>query len=282
MHQPARLESLDYLAIGHITIDLTPDGPRLGGSAAYAALTARALGWRAGILTAWAEDLSLGPLADLPIVNLGAEHSSTFENIYTSTGRLQHYHGDAPFLEFHLIPPVWRTPRVLHLAPVAREVSPRILKYFDESFLGVTPQGWLRDWDEGGHVHATDWEEGEHVLGRVDAAVLGLEDVNGNAAQVERLAAACPTMVVTDGENGATLYAHGAEKHIPAPAASSIDSTGAGDIFAAAFFIRLFQNGEPAEAAGFAARLAARSTERLGLDSIPTPDEIYELAAKAL
>ena len=31
-----------YLALGHVAKDLTPDGPRLGGSVAYAALTARA------------------------------------------------------------------------------------------------------------------------------------------------------------------------------------------------------------------------------------------------
>jgi hypothetical protein len=50
------LEPVDYLVIGHVAHDLTPQGPRLGGTAAYSALTARALGYRAGIVTACGPD----------------------------------------------------------------------------------------------------------------------------------------------------------------------------------------------------------------------------------
>ena len=38
------VEPVDYLVIGHVAHDLTPDGWRLGGTAAYSALTAQALG----------------------------------------------------------------------------------------------------------------------------------------------------------------------------------------------------------------------------------------------
>ena len=40
------LEPVDYFVIGHVAHDLTPDGPRLGGTVAYSALTARSLGLR--------------------------------------------------------------------------------------------------------------------------------------------------------------------------------------------------------------------------------------------
>lgn len=282
MQPLARLEPVEYLVIGHITIDLTANGARLGGSAAYAALTAKALGWRPGIVTAWAEELSLGPLEDVPIINIGAEHSTTFENIYTTSGRKQRIHGDAPFIDFHMIPEVWRNPKLIHLAPVAREVSPRILKYVEDAFIAVTPQGWLRQWDEAGRVRVTDWEEGELVLAQADAAVIGRQDVNGDAAQIERLAAACPTLVVTEGKAGATLYSQGEELHIEAPFAEEVDPTGAGDIFAAAFFTRMYQSGEPLDAARFAAQLAALSVTRPGLKGTPTQDEIHNLMAEAL
>ena len=42
------LEPVDYLVIGHLSCDITPEGPRLGGTAAYAALTSHALGLRVG------------------------------------------------------------------------------------------------------------------------------------------------------------------------------------------------------------------------------------------
>ena len=50
MYRIAPLEPIDYLIIGHLTRDLLPNGTRLGGTAAYAALTARALGHACGYL----------------------------------------------------------------------------------------------------------------------------------------------------------------------------------------------------------------------------------------
>lgn len=282
MQVPARLESIDYLAIGHITIDKTKEGPRLGGSVAYAALTAQALGMRAGIVTAWAEELPLGPLEGIPIVNIGADQSTAFENSYTPEGRMQKILSQAPFLEYHLIPEAWRRPRILHLAPVAREVSPRILRYFTDSTLGLTPQGWLREWDETGQVRVAHWEEADLLLSGVDAAVIAREDVGYDPDQIERMAAACPIFAVTEGESGAKVYAHGEEHQIDAPAVEAIDPTGAGDIFAAAFFIRLHLTADAMDAARFASQLAARSVQRIGLDSVPNKNEIYGLMTEAL
>jgi sugar/nucleoside kinase (ribokinase family) len=53
-----------------------------------------------------------------------------------------------------------------------------------------------------------------------------------------------------------------------------VDATGAGDIFAAAFFIRLFKTRDPWEAARFATLIASRSVTRIGLNGIPTQSEI--------
>ena len=53
------LQPVDYLVVGHITQDLTPDGPRLGGTATYSALTARALGLQVGVVTSASEKTSM-------------------------------------------------------------------------------------------------------------------------------------------------------------------------------------------------------------------------------
>jgi sugar/nucleoside kinase (ribokinase family) len=55
---------------------------------------------------------------------------------------------------------------------------------------------------------------------------------------------------------------------------TEVDSVGAGDIFAAAFFIRLFATHDPWKAARFATQVAAFSVTRYGLESIPTTEEI--------
>jgi sugar/nucleoside kinase (ribokinase family) len=61
-----------------------------------------------------------------------------------------------------------------------------------------------------------------------------------------------------------------------------VDATGAGDIFAAAFFARRFQTRDAWEAARFATNLAAYSVTRVGLQGIPTHKEIEHCKMEVL
>jgi sugar/nucleoside kinase (ribokinase family) len=61
-----------------------------------------------------------------------------------------------------------------------------------------------------------------------------------------------------------------------------LDATGAGDVFAAAFFVRLHKTRDPWEAARFATLIASRSVTRLGLDGVPTKQEIEESMLEVL
>ena len=90
MMEITTLEPIDYLMVGHLTIDLTPDGPSLGGTSAYSALTAKALGLRVGIVTSWGAELPLGGLQAIPVASFPAEVSTTFENSETPEGRVQY------------------------------------------------------------------------------------------------------------------------------------------------------------------------------------------------
>ena len=63
----------DFLAIGHITRDLLPDGSwRLGGTVTYAALTAVRLGLRAAIVTSAPPDVLAALDTVLPDIPLSA------------------------------------------------------------------------------------------------------------------------------------------------------------------------------------------------------------------
>ncbi len=281
MLNPSRPERIDYLLIGHLTLDITASGPQVGGSVAFAALTAQAMGLKVGIVTAWGEELPLGPLEGIPIINAGAEHSTTFENTYTPEGRVQTVHHIAPSLDYYHVPEAWRSAAVVHLAPVAQEISPSLARHFPEAMLCMTPQGWLREWDANGRVQTCDWPEASFTLGQADAAVISREDMQGDVSRIEALAVACPALAVTDGPRGTTLYAFGQEHFIQPPATEEVDPTGAGDIFAAAFFARYHLGGDPLEAARFANALATRSVTRRGLAGAPTPDDIYDLMMEA-
>ncbi len=268
----------DYLLIGHITQDLTPWGPTLGGTATYAARTAQALGYRVAVLTSASPDLVLdGALRGIAMERLPAPATTTFENIYTPHGRRQIIHAVAAPLGPDAVPPAWRSPRIVHLGPLARECDPALVHAFPGSFIGITPQGWLRTWDEAGRVSLRRWEEADQVLPYADAVVLSPEDVGGDEAILAEFARLAPILVVTLGAQGCRVHVGDEVRHIPVTPQEEVDPTGAGDIFAAAFFIRLHETGDPWEAARFANQVASRSVRRPGLEGTPTPEEIATL-----
>ncbi len=269
-----RLEPIDYLVIGHLTIDLTLQGRRLGGTASYSALMARALGLRAGIVTAFGAEISLDDLNGIPVVNFLTEYSTTFENVMTPDGRTQTLYHVAPTLDYYHIPEAWRSARIVHLGPVAQEVEPGLIRNFPDSFIGVTPQGWLRNWDGDGHVLHSEWPEASFVLQKASAAVISVEDVDYNEARIEEMAASCNILAVTEAHQGARLYWNGDVRRFLPPKIEEVDPTGAGDIFATAFFVRLAETQDPWEAARFATQLSAFSITRPGLAGIPTRSEI--------
>jgi len=282
MYNLAPLEPVDYLVIGHVSQDLTPSGTRLGGTAAYSALTARALGLRVGVVTACGPKTKLEALQDLVVVSLPSEHSTTFENIYTEDRRRQVLHHQASPLSFEDVPEIWQRTTIIHLGPVAQEMDSILPGSFSPSLLGLTSQGWLRSWDDTGQVTKTDWESAEKALGRAGAVVVSFEDISGDEEQVEFMASHTHILVVTEAAAGARVYWHGDQRRFRPPEIHEVDATGAGDVFAAAFFIRLHATRDPWEAARFATQLSARTVTRKGLDGIPTPEEIQSCMVEVL
>lgn len=275
-------ESIDYLVIGHVTEDLIPNGARLGGTAAYAALTARALGMRVGVVTSCSPQTNLEALTGIQVIALPSEHSTTFENRYTENGRSQTLLHVAEPIPFDSVPLTWRRAPIIHLGPVAQEMEQVLPQSFSPALLGLTPQGWMRAWDESGRVVAKTWEVSEQALGEAGAVILSIEDVGSDEEQIEYLAQHTRILAVTEGAAGARLYWHGDQRRFRAPLVQEVDATGAGDIFAAAFFVRLLATRDPWEAARFGVQLSARSVARTGLKSIPTAEEIENSAMEIL
>ncbi|MGD0611829.1 MAG: PfkB family carbohydrate kinase [Anaerolineales bacterium] len=276
------LDPVDYVVIGHLSCDLTPEGPRLGGTAAYAALTAQALGLRVGVVTSWGGELPLEPLVGIRIVSVPAEHSTTFENILTPGGRLQVIHHVGEPLLFEHIPDVWRQAPIVHLGPIAQEGKSLVDGRLASSLFGLTPQGWLRSWDADGRVRPCAWPEASEVLPKMGATVLSIDDVGGDENQVEAMASISRVLAVTEGPCGARLYWNGDLRRFHAPARTEVDPTGAGDVFAAAFFYRLFSTRDPWAAARFATHLASYSVTRKGLEGIPNQEEIRTCLVEVL
>lgn len=276
------LKPVDYLVIGHVAHDLTPEGPRLGGTVAYSALTAQALGLRVGIVTASGPETSLQPLNGIPVLSLESPQSTTFENIYTETGRIQYLRAQATRLDLHSVPEVWRNTPIIHLGPIANELDAILPDGFSPALLGLTPQGWMRQWDAESRVSMGEWKDANVALARAHAVVISREDVNGNEELIEQMAHQTRILVVTESAAGAVLYWHGDRRRFRAPEVTEVDPTGAGDIFAAAFFTRLLHTRDPWEATRFATLLATCSVTRMGLAGIATPREVEECMMEIL
>ena len=283
---------INFLAIGHITHDLTPDGFRFGGTVSFASVTARRLGWQPGILTRVApEGLLQGPaptepvdviapdgspLAGTPIHLLPSATSTTFTNIYRDGVRTQVVAELAEPVMPADLPAAWTDVPVVLLGPLVKDVPASWTAVFPRALLGVTPQGWMRRWDAAGHVSPTRWENAASFLHRADVAVLSREDVGGDDDYIADLARLARLLVITDGWHGATIYMDGASQRVPPRSTSEVDPTGAGDVFATSFLLRLAETGDPLVAARFANVTASMSVEAPGMDSIPYRERVEE------
>lgn len=258
----------DYLTIGHVTRDRTQTGYATGGTVAYAGRTAQALGCRTAVVT------SAGPACDLAaafpqitVKNVPAAHTTTFENQYEAEGRRQRLEQVACPLGAEDVPAGWQRSAIVHLAPVAAEVDPALVTLFSNSLVGLTPQGWLRGWDAEGRVHAQAWAGARETMPLAAAVIVSEEDVP-DPALLDAYRQWARLLVVTRGAAGCTVYLGEESGEFAAPVVAARDVTGAGDIFAAAFLIRLYQTrGNPWEAATFANEIAAQSVTQPDLAS---------------
>ncbi|MBI2861667.1 MAG: ribokinase [Chloroflexi bacterium] len=239
---------------------------------------AQALGERVAIVTrASAEAEVAERLIGIQALVLPASTMTTFENREQPSGaRTQRIMARAEPIGHEDIPKAWLEVPMVHLAPVAQEIAPDLIDLFPNAMIGVTPQGWLRSWDEAGLVSPSAWGDAERVLQRADAVVLSEWDIAADQDVIGRYAGLARLLVVTRGARGATLFLDGIAHPIPAPSANVIDPTGAGDVWAAAFFVWLRRTDDPIEAALFATCAASIFGERPSLEGIPTLAEIHE------
>ena len=177
----------DYLIIGHVAKDNTPNGPILGGTCSYSALSAYKLGQRTAAVTSYGPDIpSLAVLEEIEIEALPHSQSTTFENVYKDGVRHQKWLASSGPLSLENVPPTWRNAPIVHLAPIAQEMSPAMCGDFSDtpevtgSLVCVTMQGWLRGQDAEYNVIYHPHPELETWLSKIDVLVLSLADVFGN------------------------------------------------------------------------------------------------------
>ena len=273
----------EYLLIGHMTADLTPDGRLPGGTVAYATRTAAAFGLRVALLTSAAEGdpllETLKPYGE--IVSIPAAETTTYENIYATSGRVQYVRGVAAPLGAADLPAHFLGAPLVHLAPIAGEIDPQIAHSFKDSTVLLTLQGWLRRWESDGRVHFKRWYDPE-VLKSIDIVVFSEEDIVESPQMEREFAWSVKHLFVTRAENGGTYYHEGQAIHYTTPQVELINPTGAGDVFASGLLASLPALDYDMQAAiRVAARLGATAVTRYLLDGAPSSEEVQAALAEA-
>lgn len=292
----------DYLLIGHITVDLEADGTvALGGTVLYSGLAAANMGAKVAILTRGKfggvikgmQVPGLEQYADkLQIIVQDADVPTTFTNRYIGTRRTQHILHWAGPIDLRGMPTHWGNAKIVHLGPVADEIDPRHITGIHPQFLGVTPQGWMRQWphERGGIVQIVPLRLPVDLVNRIDSIIVSDEEIFQCREIIERVGERRMS-VVTRGPEGATIYhrrpgggdvSPGAKNYqtvnIPGINVKVKSLTGAGDVFAAAFFMKAAERDSSAlEAGQFANVVAGLSLREFGVGVVPTKREVDEV-----
>ncbi len=266
---------IDFLVVGHLVQDVVPNGYVVGGTATYSSITARNLGRKPGIVTRLAPDFILPDvLHDINVHRTPSAQTTTFHNVYRDGHREQFIRALADPIQPDDVPAAWKRVPIVHLGPLACEIDARFAKLFPNALVGVTPQGWLRQWDESGRVRMRLWEEASEILPHVDCLVLSEEDLNGKAGLIDEYASLTRIAVMTQGARGCTVFENGKVTQVPGFPVAEVEPTGAGDVFAGAFLIRLEETKDTIKSARFANATASFCVQAAGAIGIPTRAEV--------
>lgn len=297
----------DYVTVGHVTRDAVEHPEqgmlyRAGGSAFYSALQAARLGLRTLILTqgvaAEIEELVAPYRSEVELRVIPAAQTTTLSTHESGSARTQRLLAWAGPMEV----PIEVDAKILHIAPIAQE-TPRSWQGRAD-FVGVTPQGLVRQWapDDGASLARLDASSlpGDMPMVPATSEVLqrDISPVALDASQLpERFDAAviaeheCPhcrvlfreahrqgaSIAVTAAARPTTVHLGGGESVVqtPLPPVAVVrDEIGAGDVFAAAFFVALAEGLAPLEAAVFANAAASMRISGKGPDAIARRERI--------
>lgn len=264
----AKQENLELVAVGHVTVDRVDGETRLGGAASYAALTGRHLGVKTCVVTAAADEFPYWDrFAGIHRKVLASEHTTELEHYYVRGERRQRVH--------HLAEPIGgddiddlplADDAAILYCPVVHEIKAPLTAIAPNGLSALAPQGFFRQWDDDGHITVREWEDAERSLAGVDVVCMSESDAEVPEALAEDFPGAA--FVITKGASGCRVYSGADVFDFPALPARAVDTTGAGDVFAAALVIALRRGDIVPDAVRFASREAAWSVESVGVEGL--------------
>lgn len=279
---------IDYLLIGTVCVDGVGKRAVLGGSVSYCSVAARNIGIKVGVVTSAdfeprivdalvGREHLLDPAAPVRIARKPAAETTRFVNTYDGPSRQQLLLATAGTLTLGDVPEEWMNAPVVHLAPLAQDVDPGLADHFPSALLGVTPQGWMRTWDEQSRVSQVPWTCADTMLDRADVVIMSNEDL-ATPDLLENYSSRARMFILTKNVEGAYVYEKGDFKfRSPAFKPARIgDPSGAGDVFSAVFLCQYWRTGDAERAAAYANCASSFAIEKRAWSGVATLEQIEE------
>ena len=259
---------LEFIAIGHVTIDIINGEIRPGGAAAYAALAAKRLGARVGIVTSFAHDYPFtNCLRSVEKKVIAAKTNTVFKNTYQDGKRYQQMTSIASHIRTeHLMGLNLARDAAVLYCPVTHEIKAPLVSLTPAGICGVAPQGFFRKWDCNGRVSKRKWPEASKALANADFISISQDDTPDAEKLARKLSE--NIFVITKSAEGSHIFTGSRIYNVAAEKVNVVDETGAGDVFAATFLLFLRQGLSALEAARAATHEAASTIERPGLEAL--------------
>ena len=279
----ARRGPPQIVVVGAVTEDRFGSVTRPGGAPPYAARALEALGIRARMLVSAPPDARLDAFASHDLTLVRTTTGLCFDHeLDGEERRLCVLSTPDHTLTAGDLPASWRDADALILAPLLPDdIDIESFAALPASRIVLVAQGLQRHVAGDGAVTLLA-EPAAALLAACDertSVFLSREEVAAwPRGAVEDLSAPCARVVLTRGADGADVYRAGHEVlHVDAAPATPIDTTGAGDAFAAAFTAALACGASDERAGALAARVAAATVEHAG--PVRLPDIASSLAA---
>ena len=301
-------KQLDVVAVGHALVDIRIIVDRLpgpdeeaaireesrgaGGSAVNVAIDAARLGGRSGIVAKIGFD-QFGRIVyeelwrnkvDLRGLRISAQGETGFSIVVITRGgdiAIYGHKGVADDLEpGEVDADLISDAKTVHIASLRLDTSIKAAQLAKQSNAIVS-------WDPGRRLAQLGLEKLSPLLHYVD--IVFLNQIEAKAMTGKEPLEAAKTIsgygpshvVVKMGEKGALYYGAEGQKHIePYPAPRVVDTTGAGDAFAAATLLKIAKGENILEALQYASLVAALKVSRLGSHNVPVEREIKNILEK--
>jgi sugar/nucleoside kinase (ribokinase family) len=274
----------DVCVIGHVARDVNSIGgvehePSPGGAAYYSTMVYRRLGMQAAVVTrVAAQD---GPLlrelkdAGVAVFNLPSEVTTTFRNDYPSANpdlRIQRVDARAGPIAVAALPDV--RARIWQIGPLTQsDVELAMIGHCAAlgGLVGMDVQGLTRAVVDGSvqasapRARLDDLRDLDVLKADEEEMLTYTGDATVEAAVRTVRAAGVREVLVTRGSEGAIIYGPGAPIPIAAiPPRRTVDATGCGDTYLAAYLARRITSDDLRECGEFAAAAAAINIEAFG------------------